>query len=99
MTVRCEVANTGTRTGDEVVQLYVRDRVSSVMTYDYQLRGFERVTLEPGERREVVFTLTPEDFELLDRNYCWRVEPGEFEIMIGGSSADLPLKQIFEMSE
>lgn len=99
VTVRCEVANTGTRTGDEVVQLYVRDRVSSVMTYDYQLRGFERVTLEPGERREVVFTLTPEDFELLDRNYCWRVEPGEFEIMIGGSSEDLPLKQIFEMSE
>lgn len=99
ITVSCEVSNTGSYTGDEVVQLYVRDKVSSVMTYDYQLRGFERVTLSPGETKTVVFTLIPEDFELMDKNYRWSVEPGEFEIMVGGSSEDLPLKQTFLMTE
>lgn len=92
-TVSVEVTNTGNMTGDEIVQLYVRDKVSSVITYDSQLRGFERITLEPGETRQVSFTLTPEDLQLLDRNMKWTVEPGELEIMIGASSQDIRLKQ------
>lgn len=92
-TVKMKVTNTGKRAGDEVVQLYVRDKVSSVITYDSQLRGFERVSLQPGETKEVVFTLKPEDLQLLDRNMKWTVEPGDFEILIGASSQDIRLKE------
>lgn len=92
-TIRVNITNTGKRAGDEVVQLYVRDKVSSVITYDSQLRGFERVSLQPGETRIVTFTLKPEDLQLLDRNMRWTVEPGEFELLIGASSKDIRLKQ------
>ena len=95
--VSVNVTNTGSRKGDEVVQLYVRDKVSSVITYDSQLRGFERVPLNPGETKTVKFTLKPEDFELLDKNMNWVVEPGKFEIMIGASSEDIKLKQEIEL--
>ena len=87
------MTNTGKRSGDEIVQLYVRDKVSSVITYDSQLRGFERVALQPGETKEVTFTLTPDDLQLLDRHMEWTVEPGEFEIMIGASSKDIRLTE------
>lgn len=93
--VSFKVTNTGKRKGDEVVQLYIRDLVSSVITYDTQLRGFERISLEPGETKEVRFTLKPEDLELLDENMKWKVEPGEFEILIGASSEDIRLKSKF----
>lgn len=92
-TVKLKVRNTGRIAGDEVVQLYVRDKVSSVITYDSQLRGFERVSLRPGETKEVSFTLTPEDLQLLDTKMNWTVEPGEFEILIGSSSRDIRLKE------
>lgn len=90
-TVTCDITNTGPRTGDEVVQLYVRDRVSSVVTYDSVLRGFERLTLAPGETRSVTFRLGPADLEILDRNMHRTVESGEFEIRIGASSEDIRL--------
>lgn len=73
--------------------MYVRDKVSSVITYDSQLRGFERVSLQPGETRQVTFSLKPEDLQILDRNMNWTVEPGEFEVMIGASSQDIRLKR------
>lgn len=73
--------------------MYVRDKVSSVITYDSQLRGFERVSLQPGETRQVTFSLKPEDLQILDRNMNWTVEPGEFEVMIGSSSLDIRLKK------
>lgn len=92
-TVRVNITNTGKRAGDEVVQLYVRDKVSSVIAYDSQLRGFERVSLQPGETRTVTFTLKPEDLQLLDRHMRWTVEPGEFEILVGASSKDIRLKE------
>ena len=92
-TVKVKVTNTGNRAGDEVVQLYVRDKVSSVITYDSQLRGFERISLQPGETKTVTFRLTPEDLQLLDRNMRWTVEPGEFEFMVGASSQDIRLRQ------
>ena len=95
--VSVDITNTGSRKGDEVVQLYVRDKVSSVITYDSQLRGFERVPLKPGETKTVKFSLKPEDFELLDKNMNWTVEPGKFEILIGSSSEDIKLKQEIEL--
>jgi beta-glucosidase len=85
--VEVEVRNTGNRAGDEVVQLYVRDRVSSVTRPVRELRGFERVTLRPGERRTVRFTLGPEAFRLWNARMERVVEPGEFDIMVGNSSA------------
>ncbi len=93
--VSVDVKNTGDRKGDEVVQLYLKDLVSSVITYDYQLRGFERVTLVPGEIKTVKFTLKPDDLALLDKNMKWTVEPGIFEVMIGNSSVDIKLKKEF----
>lgn len=90
--VRCRVTNTGSRAGDEVPQLYVRDLVSSVTTYDSVLRGFERIHLEPGESRAVEFRLRPDDLELLDKKMEWVLEPGDFEIMVGSSSEDIRLK-------
>ena len=92
-TIKVNVTNTGKRAGDEVVQLYVRDKVSTVITYDSQLRGFERVSLQSGETRQVTFSLKPEDLQILDRNMNWTVEPGEFEVMIGASSQDIRLKK------
>lgn len=95
--ISMDITNTGNRTGDEVVQLYIRDQLSSVITYDSLLRGFERVTLKPGETRTVHFTLLPEDLEMLDKDMHWIVEPGMFEVLIGSSSEDIRLKGEFEM--
>ena len=97
--VMVNVTNTGQREGAEVVQLYVRDIYSSVITYDSVLRGFEKINLQPGETKTVHFTLKPEDFEILDRNNKWRVEPGDFEIRIGASSKDIRTKQIITLKE
>ena len=94
----CEVTNTGDRRGDEVVQLYISDKFSSVVTYESVLRGFERVTLEPGETKTVSFEITPSHLELLDSNMNWTVEPGEFEIRIGASSEDIRLKETVRLS-
>lgn len=92
-TITFNITNTGKRHGDEVVQLYVRDKYSSVIAYDSVLRGFERVSLNPGETKQVTFELTPEDLQLLDRNMQWIVEPGDFEFMIGASSKDIKLRK------
>lgn len=93
--VSVEVTNTGKYKGDDVVQLYLKDEVSSVTTYDYDLRGFERVTLNPGEKKTIHFTLHPDDLALLDKNMNWTVEPGKFQVMIGSSSIDIKLKKEF----
>ena len=92
--VSVNVTNTGKRAGDEVVQLYISDKIASVVTYDSVLRGFERVTLQPGETKTVHFTLHPSDLMLLDKNMKWAVEPGDFEIKIGASSEDIKLKEV-----
>jgi len=95
--VSLQVKNTGAVKGDEVVQLYVKDRVSSVTTYESVLRGFERVSLMPGETKTVRFKLTPDDLSLLDKNMNFVVEPGEFDIMVGSSSEDIRLKKRIEL--
>jgi beta-glucosidase len=97
ISVSVEVKNTGARAGDEVVQLYTRDLVSSVTTYEKNLRGFERVQLKPGEMKTVRFTLTPDDLALWDRSMRFVVEPGKFWVMIGSSSEDIRLHTEFEI--
>lgn len=93
--VSCKVTNTGSREGDEVVQLYIRDLLSSVTTYEKNLRGFERVHLMPGETKTVQFNIIPEYLELLNAANQWVVEPGDFKIMIGASSEDIRLEDQF----
>jgi beta-glucosidase len=87
--VTVDVTNTGSRSGDEVVQLYIRDVVSSVTRPTKELRGFERVTLRAGETRTVTFALGPDDLSLIDRRMQRVVEPGRFEIMVGTNSERL----------
>lgn len=67
---------------------------SSVVTYDSVLRGFEKISLAPGESSAVTFTLMPEDLQILDKDMKWTVEPGDFEIMLGASSEDIRLREI-----
>jgi len=91
-TVHCRVKNTGTRAGDEVVQLYLRELVSSVARPVIQLEGFRRVHLEPGEEREISFPVGREQLKLLDANMHWIVESGTYRLLIGGSSKDIRLR-------
>ncbi|HMQ61874.1 MAG TPA: glycoside hydrolase family 3 N-terminal domain-containing protein [Flavilitoribacter sp.] len=94
VTVSVDVTNTGQRAGQEVVQLYIRDRVSSVTRPVKELKGFEKIALAPGEKKTVQFTLGPDDLALWDVNMKWVVEPGEFEVMAGSSSRDEDLKKV-----
>ncbi len=88
-TVTLKVKNTGNVAGDEIVQLYTRDVLSSVTTYEKNLAGFERVNLQPGETKEVKFTIDKKHLELLDADMKWVVESGEFVVMAGASSEDI----------
>lgn len=99
LTVTCDVTNTGNRAGDEVVQLYTHDVLSSLTTYEKNLRGFERVHLEPGQTRTVGFALHPRDLMLLNERQEWVVEPGDFNIMIGASSEDIKLNGLLTVTE
>ncbi len=96
--VSADITNKGSREGDEVVQLYVNDVVSSVITPEKVLRGFCRIHLKPGETRRVTFVLKPDDLTLLDRHMEWRVEPGRFDVLLGSSSEDIRLKGSFEIT-
>ena len=98
-TVRLKVTNTGKRAGDEVVQLYIRDVLSSITTYEKNLAGFERIHLKPGESKEIVFTLDRKHLELLNADMKWTVEPGEFAIMAGASSEDIRLNGILTVED
>lgn len=100
LTVTADVRNTGRRAGDEVVQLYIRDRVASVTRPVRELRGFTRVTLQPGERRQVSFTLDADDLAFWNRELKRAVEPGEFDVWVGDSSAvaDNPAHATFRVT-
>ena len=97
--VSVDIKNVGDRKGDEVVQLYIKDKVSSVISYVMQLRGFDRISLEPGETKTVRFKIKPDDLQILDKNMNWTVEPGEFEVLLGSSSKDIRLKKQFLIKE
>lgn len=93
----CKVKNTGKVAGDEVVQLYLCDEVSSVTTYVKVLRGFERIHLRSGEEKEVSFILTPQELGLWNKDNHFVVEPGTFSVMIGSSSEDIRLQGMFDV--
>jgi len=93
--VSVDITNSGKYKGDEVVQLYLKDEVSSVTVYETQLRGFDRITLNAGETKTVKFILKPDDLKLLDKKMKWVVEPGTFEVLIGSSSEDIREKKKF----
>lgn len=92
--VLADVTNTGATAGDEVVQLYVRDVVSSVTRPVKELRGFRRLSLKPGESATVTFEVTPDDLAFYDIDMQYRVEPGEFRLMVGSSSRDEDLQTV-----
>jgi beta-glucosidase len=92
--VRADVTNTGARAGAEVVQMYIRDRVSSVTRPVKELRGFEKVSLAPGETATVSLPITPESLAFYDIEMKYVVEPGEFLVMVGTSSRDADLTTV-----
>ncbi len=96
--VSAQLENTGRRAGDEVVQLYISDVVASVTRPVKELRGFKRITLAPGAKQRVEFTLGPKELQFLDRNLKPVVEPGEFVVYVGTSS-DSGLQTTFEVVE
>jgi beta-glucosidase len=89
LTVSVEVENAGKRPGDEVVQLYIRDVAASMTRPVKELKGFQRVTLQPGEKRRVEFVLTAAQLGFWNREMRFVVEPGEFKVMVGANSEDL----------
>ena len=97
--VSFDVTNTGKYKGDEIVQLYTHDVASSITVFERMLRGFERITLEPGETKTVTMTLTPKDFTMLDRNMKPVIEPGLFEIYVGASSVDIRLAEVITIKD
>jgi beta-glucosidase len=97
-TVSLEVENIGKRAGDEVVQLYVHDVECSVKRPTKELRGFERITLQPGGTKTVTFTLLAEKLAFWDvKTHGWVVEPGAFEVLVGSSSEDIRVHGQFEV--
>jgi len=92
--VMADVTNTGKREGAEVVQMYIRDAVSSVTRPVKELKGFQKVTLRPGEKKTVSFDITPDSLAFYDVNMKYVVEPGEFFIMVGNSSRDQDLTKV-----
>ncbi|HTV41599.1 MAG TPA: glycoside hydrolase family 3 N-terminal domain-containing protein [Candidatus Sulfotelmatobacter sp.] len=92
--VLVDVSNTGARAGTETVQLYIRDLVSSVTRPVKELKGFQKIELQPGETRTVAMDITPESLAFYDIHMDYVVEPGEFEIMVGNSSRDCDLQKV-----
>lgn len=97
LTVSVEVENTGQRSGDEVVQLYIRDIVASMSRPVKELKGFQRITLQAGEKRRLSFVLDREHLGFWNREMRYVVEPGEFRVMVGSNSADV-IEAKFEVS-
>lgn len=99
VTVTCDVQNTGAMTSDEVVQLYLADELSSVARPVMELKGFQRITLKPGETQTVSFRLTPAMLKMLNTQMKWVIEPGDFRVMVGASSRDIRLMTRFRVKE
>ncbi|WP_114791684.1 glycoside hydrolase family 3 N-terminal domain-containing protein [Niabella yanshanensis] len=95
--IQLTVKNTGTRDGDEVVQLYLRDELASVARPVMELKGFQRIHLKGGQSRQLSFVVCPEHLSMLDKDLRPVIEPGSFRIMIGASSKDIRLREAFEV--
>jgi beta-glucosidase len=89
--VSADVSNVGGLAGEEVVQLYIKDAISSVTRPLKELKGFQKIALRPGEKKTVRFTLTPEELSAYDQHMVRRVEPGTFHVMVGSSSRQIHL--------
>ena len=97
--ISLKVKNTGACSGTEIVQLYVKDVHASMTRPQKELQGFLRVALQPGEEKEISFTLQPSQMAFLDEDMRWKIEKGEFEVQIGASSEDIRLKDSFRVTE
>ncbi|MBI1876636.1 MAG: glycoside hydrolase family 3 C-terminal domain-containing protein [Chloroflexi bacterium] len=97
VSISVDLTNTGQWRGDEVVQLYIRDPQASVTRPVKELKGFKRVTLEPGQTKTITFELFTNQLGFYNRDMCYVVEPGAIEIMVGASSEDLPLQTKLEI--
>ncbi len=97
--VTAEIQNTGELAGDEVVQLYISDRFSSRTRPVQELAGFCRVFLDTGEKKTVRFTLAPSQLAFLDKDMCWKIEKGDFDVRIGASSEDIRLESVFHITD
>lgn len=98
VTIRLSVTNTGQREGDEVVQLYLHDLYASVTRPVKELKGFQRLTLAPGQKRTVTFVVAAAQLAFYDRKMLYVVEPGEVEVLVGSSSEDIRLTGRFEIT-
>jgi beta-glucosidase len=97
-TATIDITNTGKRTGDEVVQLYVRDEYASVVRPERELKDFQRITLKPDEKKTLTFTLDKDAFAFYDEKTDeWIVEPGDFSILVGSSSADIRISEMLTL--
>jgi beta-glucosidase len=97
VSISCEITNKGDVAGKEIVQLYLQDEYTSVTNYVRKLRGFEHVSLEPGQTKTVGFTLNAKDLALVNKDDEWVVEPGDFKVMIGSSSDDIRISDGFKI--
>ncbi len=97
--VSCQVRNAGERVGDEVVQLYIQDEYACVPRPVKELKGFRRVTLDPGQSARLIFELTPEHLAYYDETMHLVLEPGPIRVMVGSSSADIRLESSFNVTE
>lgn len=97
--IRVDVENVGSRVGDEVVQLYLRDLYASMARPVKELAGFKRITLEPGEKQTVIFEVKASQMAFLDMNMQWKVEKGTFLVEVGSSSQDIRLKDEYKFTE
>jgi beta-glucosidase len=98
VTVKINISNTGSRAGEEVVQFYIRDRVASVVRPVKELKDFKKIHLNPGETKTVEFSIDRNTLAFYNSNIDWIVEPGEFDIMIGASSADIRSRAVMEVA-
>jgi beta-glucosidase len=97
ITVSCTITNTGKYAGEETVQLYLRDKVASIVRPVEELKDFKKVMLQPGQKKTIQFVIDKEKLSFYDQKLNWIAEPGEFDLMIGASSADIRLKSSFDL--
>lgn len=97
--IKVDIENVGTRTGDEVVQLYIGDLYASMARPVKELAGFDRITLQPKEKKTVVFQLKASQMAFLDTDMRWKIEKGSFSVEVGSSSEDIRLKDTYQVIE
>jgi beta-glucosidase len=98
ITLSFTLANTGPVAGAEVVQLYLRDPVASIVRPVRELKGFQRITLQPGQQQSVSFTIDQDSLAFFNRQLEWVAEPGKFELMVGSASDDIRLRETIELT-